>query len=162
MEPEVFLESWDRQALIISNLAEKVNPGNRDVRPSPEGMPLVEQLTHIHECRYHWLGHVSPEHQAKVGDVLVERDGEWLPIDDLEEIRRQLGGSAAAVRGAVEEGILQEKGQVGPYSHPAFFMQHMIWHEGYHAGMILLALRNAGEEPSDDWEEQFVWGIWRS
>jgi hypothetical protein len=37
----------------------------------------------------------------------------------------------------------------------------MIWHEGWHVGLIFLALRLAGEEPKQEWEEANVWGEWR-
>ncbi len=38
----------------------------------------------------------------------------------------------------------------------------MVWHEGWHAGIILLALRLNGREPAEQWEETNLWGIWRS
>jgi hypothetical protein len=37
----------------------------------------------------------------------------------------------------------------------------MVWHEGYHAGLILLALRNAGQEPTEEWDEYNIWALWR-
>lgn len=144
------------------NLTGLVTEPLRKAKSSPNGWSIEEHLTHIHEVRYHWLGEVSSSHQATVGDVLMEVDGNWVPIEDFEEIKAQLKGSGGAVRDAVAQALGMDTEEVGPYSSPIFFMQHMVWHEGYHFALILLALRLAGVEPSEDWEEENVWGIWRS
>lgn len=159
---DILLESWDRQTRILTNLISLITPDVLQARPSADGMPIIEQVCHIHEVRYGWLGKVSPTQQATVGEVLREADGQWIPIEDFEEIKRQLGLSAAAVREAVREALEKKVTTTGPYSHPAFFIQHMCWHEGYHFALILLALRMAGVDPTDEWEEENVWGIWRS
>lgn len=156
----VFLESWDRQCRILDNLAALVDESNRSTKPSPEGMALDMQLCHIHEVRHGWLGEFSKAHQATLGDVLHQEGDQWLPIADLDAIRAQLKVSAKAVRDATEAGV-ERGGRIPPYDHAVFFLQHMLWHEGYHFALILLGLRNAGIEPSDEWEELNVWGIWR-
>jgi len=35
------------------------------------------------------------------------------------------------------------------YDHPILFLQHMIWHEGYHHGQIKLALKLMGHTLTD-------------
>ncbi len=156
------LQSWDRQSRILLNLASLVTEENRRTKSSDDSSAIDMHLCHIHESRYWWLGKVSSKHQATLGDVVRQEGDGWVPIDDLDEIRTELGVSAKAVRDAVEEVMTAGGGPVGPYSHPFYFMQHMLWHEGYHFALVLLALRNAGCEPSEEWEEQNVWGIWRS
>ncbi len=156
----VLLESWERQCRILDGLATLVDESNRAAKPSQDGMPLDMQLCHIHEVRYWWLGEVSKEHQATLGEVLRQEGDQWLPIDDLDAIRAQLKVSAQAVRDATQAGVAHG-GRIAPYDHAVFFMQHMLWHEGYHFALILLGLRNAGVDPSDEWEERNVWGIWR-
>lgn len=156
----VLLESWDRQCRILDGLAALVDDSNRLAKPSADGMSLDMQLCHIHEVRYGWLGQVSKVHQATLGDVLRQDGDQWLPIADLDAIRAQLKVSAQAVRDATEAGVALG-GRIPPYDNAVFFLQHMLWHEGYHFALILLGLRNAGIEPSDEWEELNVWGIWR-
>jgi uncharacterized damage-inducible protein DinB len=158
---EILLESWDRQVQMLGNLAGLVTEPLRTAKPSEDGMTLAEQLCHVHEVRYHWLGKTSPTHQALLGEVLRQVGDDWVPIDNLEEIRNQLSISAKAVRDAVSEAIHEGKIQLGPYDHPIFFLQHMLWHEGYHFALILLALRNAGAEPPEEWQEKHVWRLWR-
>ncbi len=157
-----FLGSWDRQTQMLLGLAGLVTEENRRTKSSPDSFEADMHLCHVHESRYWWLGKVSPKHQATLGDVVRQEGEDWVPIDDLDEIRRQLSVSGVAVRDAVEEAMADGGGAVGPYSHPFHFMQHMLWHEGYHFALVHLALRNAGCEPTEEWEEQNVWGIWRS
>jgi uncharacterized damage-inducible protein DinB len=159
---EVLLESWDRQAQIIANIGSRIDESNRYAKASEDGWPVDEQLAHVHESRYYWLTKVAPEVAKSLGDVYVQVGEEWKAIPDLPEIKRQVGLSSAAVRTAVGDAIEAGITQFGPYTHPIMFMQHMIWHEGYHFALIVLALRNAGQEPPEEWEDANVWGLWRT
>lgn len=157
---EEILDSWDRQASMVGSVAELVTEGNRGQRPNEASMPLDQQLCHIHEVRYWWLGAVSKEHQARLGDVFVETEGQQVPNSDLNEIRSQLAISAKAVRDAAEVG-LKQGGKFGPYDNALLFVQHMVWHEGYHVGQIYSALMPAGLAPDEMWEEKHIWELWR-
>jgi hypothetical protein len=46
------------------------------------------------------------------------------------------------------------------YDHPLLFLQHMIWHEGYHHGQIKLALKVAGLPVDDKQIGPRTWGVW--
>lgn len=87
------------------------------------------------------------------------------PLDDLNAIKAALEASGAAVRAAVEE-ALQTGGPMKSenitYDNPVLFLQHMVWHDGWHIGLIFLALRKNGQEPPEEWEEPNVWGQWRT
>jgi hypothetical protein len=65
------------------------------------------------------------------------------------------------VRDALEELLRSGAQAAGPYSHPIHLFNHLMWHEGWHAGLILLGLRRAGMEPSEEWEEKHIWEVWR-
>jgi uncharacterized damage-inducible protein DinB len=156
------LASWERQTRILTNLFGLIGEEERGLKASVDGWPVVEHLAHIHEVRYGWLSKASKPHAAELGEVFEQHGEEWKPIADLDEIKRQLALSAAAVGNAVRELIAAGAGRVGPYSHPVHFLQHMIWHEGYHFAILTLALRLAGKEPGGEWEEENVWGVWRS
>ncbi len=156
------LASWERQTRILTNLSDRIGEEERGLKASIDGWPVDEHLAHIHEVRYGWLSKVSQPHAAKLGEVFEQHGDEWKPIADLDEIKRQLALSGAAVGSAVRDLIEARAGKVGPYSHPVHFLQHMIWHEGYHFAVLTLALRLAGKESSEEWEEENVWGVWRS
>ena len=156
---EALLDSWDRQNRIVNAVAGLVDEDTRNALPSPDGWPLYHQLAHIHLVRQYWLSQFSPKHAAGLGDAFV--DGWTTPIEDLDEIKSHLRASGQAVRDAVSESLAGDAGPSGGYDHPVFFLQHMIWHEGWHVGLIFLGLRLAGKEPPEGWEEPNVWGEWR-
>ena len=156
------MESWERQTRILANLCSRIGEDERALKPSEDGWPIYAQLCHIHEVRQGWLTDVSPEIAATLGEVYTQNGETWTPITDLDEIKRQVALSSEAVGRAVREHLEAGSGRVGPYSHPIQFLQHMIWHDGWHFALITLALRLGGKEPSDEWEEENVWGVWRS
>jgi uncharacterized damage-inducible protein DinB len=154
------LESWDRQARIVKAVAERVDESNKNAKPSEDGMPLYEQLAHIHLVRRFWLSQLDSERAAALGKSYLK--GWQDPIDDLDQIRLLLDESALAIRQVMQGALETGEQEMGGYDHPVLFLQHMIWHEGWHVGLILLGLRLAGQEPPEEWEEANVWGEWRT
>jgi uncharacterized damage-inducible protein DinB len=157
------LESWDRQCRIVAAVASLVDEANRTVKPSDDGMALDAQLAHMHSVRRYFLSQVAPAHASGLTTAYADKEG--TPLADLDSIKACLEASGKAVREAVKEGI--EKG--GPmaggnvvYDNAVLFLQHMVWHDGWHVGLIFLALRLNGQEPPEEWEEPNVWGLWRT
>lgn len=152
------LDSWDRQCRILDSVAALVTEETRHLLPSPDGWPLDLQLAHIHGVRREWLGQLNPN-----ATLETAFDKPWQSaIQDLDAIRAHLKASAQAVRDAVKDHLEKGTEKVGAYDHPVLFLQHMVWHEGWHIGLIFLGLRLAGKEPTDEWEEENVWGQWRT
>lgn len=79
------------------------------------------------------------------------RSHEWSSECYADAMAAALGRSAKAVRNAVESLVLSGHEMTLHYDHPLFFLQHMLWHEGYHHGQIKLALKISGD-PFDDEE----------
>ena len=164
MEPtEALLESWTRQCKIVDAVASLIDEGNRHVKPSDDGMSLDRQLAHMHGVRRYFLSQVAPAYAANL--VSASADKEGTPLADLQAIKDCLKASEIAVREAVREG-LQKGGPMSGgnvvYDNPVLFLQHMVWHDGWHVGLIFLALRHNGQEPPEEWEEPNVWGQWRT
>jgi uncharacterized damage-inducible protein DinB len=160
---EALLDSWDRQCRIVTSVASLIDEANRGAKPSEDGMALDAQLAHMHGTRKYFLSQVAPEHAAGLTSAYADTEG--TPLADLDAIKSCLDASAAAVRDAFKAGL--EKG--GPmagghvvYDNPVLFLQHMVWHDGWHVGLIFLALRLNGQEPPEEWEEPNVWGLWRT
>ena len=147
----IALESWDRQVRIIDNIVSLITPELMDAKSRDGEWTIGEQLCHIHGVRRGWLNEVAPESLAESRSLYTLVGEEYIPNQDLDLIREQLPLSAATIREVVEKG-LQDPKPVGPYSHPFFFLQHMVWHEGWHAGSIIHALRANGHEPTDEWD----------
>ena len=118
---------------------------------------MIDDPTHLVRCE--WLKQFSPADAEGLTSSFT--DGWKTPIEDLDKIKSNLSESAAKIRRAVKSGIESGGAPSGGYDNPVMFLQHMIWHEGWHVGLISLALRLNGQEPQDEWEEANVWGEWR-
>jgi len=160
---EQLLDSWDRQCRIVNSVVTLIDEENRHVQPSDDGMALDRQLAHMHGVRRFFLSQVSPEHAASL--VSASADSEGTPLEDLEAIKASLTASGLAVREAVQAALKKGGKMAGEhvvYDNPVLFLQHMVWHDGWHVGLIFLALRLNGQEPPEEWEEPNVWGLWRT
>jgi uncharacterized damage-inducible protein DinB len=148
------LDSWDRNNKILVNLLRLLPEGGLDVKPV-ESSPTVAQLfTHIHYVRLVFISEDAPEFPT---DLPAE---EWRTEHNRDLIARWLEESAAAVRDTVKQMTESGRAMKLHYDHPILFLQHMIWHEGYHHGQIKLALKLAGLPVSDDEAGPVTWGIW--
>ncbi len=161
---DALLDSWDRQCRIVDAVASKVDESNRHFKPSEDGMPLDGQLAHMHSVRRFFLSQVAPERAAALGGAFSDDKG--TAIADLDAIKGLVRASGIAVREAVREGldkgVCPMAGTNVTYDNPVLLLQHMVWHDGWHVGLIFLALRLAGQEPPEEWEEPNVWGQWRT
>lgn len=161
---EALLESWDRQCRIVAAVASLVTEENRHAKPSEDGMSLDGQLAHMHNTRKFWLKQIDPERAEPLGRSYADDQG--TPIADLDALKSYLKASGAAVRESVRaglaKGIAPMKGPHATYDNPVLFLQHMLWHDGWHIGLIFLGLRLNGQEPPEEWEEPNVWGQWRT
>jgi uncharacterized damage-inducible protein DinB len=151
---EQLLDSWDRNNTILVNLLRTVPEGGLEVK-AMEGSPSVAQLfTHMHYVRLVFISEDAPEFG---GELPAE---EWVDERDRDRIAQMLNDSAKAVRDAVK-GKVQAGGEMNlHYDYPILFLQHMIWHEGYHHGQIKLALKLAGGPISDDAAGPVTWSVW--
>ena len=157
------LDSWDRQCKIVDSVATLIDAANRHVAPSDDGMSLDAQLAHMHAVRKYFLSQVAPDFAASLTSAYSDKQG--TPLEDLDAIKACLVASARAVRDAVAAALVKGGPMAGgnvTYDNPILFLQHMVWHDGWHVGLIFLALRLNGQEPPEEWEEPNVWGLWRT
>jgi uncharacterized damage-inducible protein DinB len=151
---EVILESWDRNNRILVNLLRALPAGGLEARVM-EGSPSVaEMFTHIHFVRLIFLSEDAPESAIE----LPSR--EWVSERNPDRIAAALNRSGTAVRDAVQSRIRLGQEMDLHYDHPLFYIQHMIWHEGYHHGQIKLALKVTDHPLEDEKIGPFTWDIW--
>ena len=163
---EALLDSWQRSNTILLSLLRALPEGGLDARALQSSPSIAVQLSHMHSTRLFFLNQTAPEF-AKALTQLFRQEGETQTAErDLTRIETALSASAQAVADAVK-GRLESgqaiKGEHAHYDHPVLFLQHMLWHEGYHVGQIKLALKAAGHTTlSEEQEEQAIWGVWRT
>jgi uncharacterized damage-inducible protein DinB len=71
-----------------------------------------------------------------------------------------LNDSARVVRDAVKSRVETGREMNLHYDHPILFLQHMVWHEGYHHGQMKLALKIAGRPISNAEIGPVTWRVW--
>ncbi len=148
------LDSWDRNNTILINLLRAVPAGGLEIR-AMEGSPSVAQLfTHIHYVRLVFVSEDAPEFAKEMPKE------EWAIERDPDRIAQMLNASAKVVRDAVKGRLEAGRNMDLHYDHPILFLQHMIWHEGYHHGQIKLAVKLAGRPISDEQAGPGTWSVW--
>ena len=151
---EALLDSWDRSNRILVNLLRALPEGGLETR-AMEGSPCVAQMfTHIHYGRLILISEDAPEFAGELPK------SEWLAERDPERIAQMLNESAKTVREVVKSRVETSKAMILHYDHPILFLQHMLWHEGYHHGQIKLALKLAGRAISDEQAGPVTWDVW--
>ena len=151
---QIILDSWDRNNRILVNLLRALPPGGLEARVMAGSPSVAEMFTHIHFVRLIFLSEDAPEFATQ----LPPR--EWLNEGNLSRIAEELNGSAKAVRDAVEGRIQSGQEMNVHYDHPLLYLQHMIWHEGYHHGQIKLALKMSSRPFDDEEIGPLTWDIW--
>lgn len=150
---EAVLDSWDRNNQMMINLCRALPPGGLQAR-AVAGSPTVAELyTHIHYVRMVFTSEDAPEFAREVPKK------EWIDELDPERIVRMLEESAPVVREAVKGRLEAGRDMDRHYDHPILFLQHMLWHEGYHHGQIKLALKAMGSPLADETAGPVTWAL---
>ena len=150
----LLLDSWDRNNQILINLLRALPPGGLEARALSNSPTVARMFTHMHYVRLIFLEEDAPQFNPQIPP------SEWLDILDPEEIAAQLEASGKAVRDAVENLLLSGTPMLLHYDNPLLYLQHMIWHEGYHHGQIKLALKAACLPFDDEKIGPCTWDIW--
>jgi uncharacterized damage-inducible protein DinB len=151
---EALLNSWDRNNTILVNLLRALPEGGLEARAADDSPSVAQMFTHIHYVRLVFVSEDAPEFAAKIPDE------EWKSERDPKRIAEMLNQSAEVVRNAVKGRIEAKQGMDFHYDQPVLFLQHMIWHEGYHHGQIKLALKRTGRPLEDKDAGSVTWHVW--
>jgi uncharacterized damage-inducible protein DinB len=162
-ELKIVMESFDRNSRVTRALLETLKMEDLDYSDGMGGFNVGQHLADIVEFRPGWLSRVSPEHAAKVPNVIDDKSSTWLKVESIEELQRAFDAGDAAVKEAVLAAVTEGRGFEGVYeTHPAHFIQHCIVHDSHHRGQIMALLRQAGRplEVRQKLENE-TWAMWR-
>lgn len=151
---DAVFDSWARNNRILIGLLGALPPGCHDARVMATSPSVIEMFAHIIYVRLIFLFEAAPEYAGP------HHARDWLRETDPGRLGTGLDSSARAVRDAVEGRLRSGQPMQQHYDHPLLFLQHMIWHEGYHHGQIKLALKVAGQPLDDDRIGPLTWSIW--
>ena len=161
---EVILDSYDRNNTILLNILHALPEGGLEARALEDSFVVAKQFTHIRDVRLFFVSQTAPEFTPNLPQLFREEGPDWKAERDKERIAQMLTDSAKAVRDAVKNRIQTGQAMKGKnitYDHPILLLQHMLWHEGYHVGNIMLALKAIGHPMSEGEGEALIWSQWR-
>ena len=151
---DAVLDSWDRNNTILVNLLGAVPDGGLEARAMAGSPSVGEMFMHMHYVRLIFVSEDAPEFSGELPQ------GEWRSERDRDRMAAMLNESARAVCEAVKNRIETGQEMKEHYDHPILFLQHMVWHEGYHHGQIKLALKAAGKPLDDEEIGPVTWDVW--
>lgn len=158
---EAVVESWRRNCNIIDNLVGRLTPEQLEFKQDPDGWPIAVHLAHMQNCRTEWLEQMSAPHAEGQSQLFTLEGETYIASRDIAAIRANLKQSGEAVANAMGDLLASGQNKSGPYDHPMMYLGHMVWHDGWHFGLITMALRVNGQELPEEWENEHVWGQWR-
>jgi uncharacterized damage-inducible protein DinB len=151
---DALLDSWHRNNTVLVNLLRVLPEGGLEARAAAGSPSVIEMFLHIHYVRMVFISEDAPEFAKEV------RYREWMQERDPQRVAEMLTESAQSVHDTVKGRIESGRGMDLHYDHPVLFLQHMIWHEGYHHGQIKLALKLTGHPLSDKEAGPVTWRVW--
>lgn len=151
---DVLLDSWDRNNTILVNLLHAIPRDGMQARAIENSPSVAEMFAHIHYVRLVFISEDVPEFAIQVPEQ------EWSAEPDPARMAEMLNHSAGRVREAVKERVHSGLEMDLHYDHPVLFLQHMIWHEGYHHGQIKLALKRIGCPIPNETAGPLTWRVW--
>lgn len=161
---DVVLDSWNRNNSILLNLLHAMSEGGLEARPMEGSPSLAAQFTHMRDVRLFFVSQTAPEFAEDLPVLFREEDDDWQAERDPGRIAQMLQDSANIVTKAVQsrtEAGLPLSGAHVAYDHPLLLLQHLLWHEGYHVGQMMLALKASGRTMSEEQSMPLIWDVWR-
>jgi uncharacterized damage-inducible protein DinB len=157
---DAILETWNRNTNVVLNILNALPEGGIDARDTNGQWTVAHHLSDMQGANIYWLEKSSPE--FAVGLTVLYREDESLPAGfdperDLSKIKTGFQNAADAVARAVRHHLETQTPFGEVYEHPIFFLQHMIWHQAYHLGQIIWALKQSGMRFSDDQTFDMIW-----
>jgi uncharacterized damage-inducible protein DinB len=150
---EALLDSWNRNNTILVNLLRAIPKDALQISAIQGSPSIAKMFNHIHYVRLVFVSEDASEFAREVPK-------EWVDELDPDRMAALLNESANAVGDAVKNRIEKGREMDVHYDHPILFIQHMIWHEGYHHGQIKLALKLAGRPISNKEAGPVTWRVW--
>jgi uncharacterized damage-inducible protein DinB len=151
---DALLDSWDRNNAILVNLLRALPDGALEAKAMESSPSIAQLFAHIHYVRLIFIVEDAPEFARPLPEQ------EWAVDHDCDRLARMLAESAAAVREAVKGRVEAGRDMDVHYDHPILFLQHMLWHEGYHHGQIKLALKLTGRAMTNEVVGPLTWRVW--
>ena len=157
---DAILETWNRNTTVILNILKALPEDGIDASDTNGQWTIAHHLADMQSTNVDFLKECAPEF-ANGLSVSYHNDPSsplgWKPEHDINKIMAGFQSSADAVARAVKHHVETQTPFNAMYEHPIYFLQHMIWHQAYHTGQIMWALKQSGMRFSDEKAFDMIW-----
>ena len=157
---DAICETWQRNTRVILNILHALPEGGVDAKDTNGMWTVAHHLADMQSAGVEWLKQSSPQFVEGL-EVLYTEDSSdpngFIPERDMPTIIAGFERSSQALERAVRHHLETGEPFGDVYEHPIFFLQHMLWHQAYHTGQIMWALKQSGMRFSDDQAFEMIW-----
>ena len=157
---DVILETWNRNTTVVLNILNALPEGGIDARDTGGEWTVAHHLSDMQGANVHWLQKSAPDFALGL-EVLYTEDASsplgFVAERDIAKIKIGFQTASDAIARAVKHHTETEAQFGEVYEHPIFFLQHMLWHQAYHTGQIIWALKQSGMRFTDDQTFDMIW-----
>jgi uncharacterized damage-inducible protein DinB len=157
---DAILETWNRNTTVIINILNNLPEAGIDASDTGGQWTVAHHLADMQSTNVEFLRECAPEFSAGL-NVSYRPDASsplgYIPERDLNTIIAGFQSSADAVARAIRHHVETQTPFNAVYEHPIFFLQHMIWHQAYHVGQIMWALKQSDMRFSNDLAFEMIW-----
>ena len=161
---DAILETWRRNTTVLTNILRSLPEGGIDAMDAGGTWTVAHHLADMQGATLEWLTQSSPSFAVRLEPLFFDAPASpagWSAERDPQKIIAAFEASSRAVENAVRHHLETNEGFGEVYANPIFFLQHMIWHQAYHMGQIVWALKQSGMRFTDDQTFEMIWKVLR-
>lgn len=161
---DAILETWRRNTTVLTNILQALPEGGIDAMDTGGKWTVAHHLADMQGATLEWLNASSPKFTPNLEPLYFDDSSNpagWGAERNLPKIIAAFGTSSRAVEDAVRHHLETNESFGEVYANPIYFLQHMIWHQAYHMGQIVWALKQSGMRFSDEQTFEMIWKVLR-
>ena len=161
---DAILETWRRNAEVLTNILQALPEGGIDAMDTGGVWTVAHHLADMQGATLEWLEKSSPKFAVNLEQLYFDDPSSplgWGAQRDPQKIIAAFEASSRAVETAVRHHLETNEAFGEVYANPIFLLQHMIWHQAYHMGQIIWALKQSGMRFSDEQTFEMIWKVLR-
>jgi uncharacterized damage-inducible protein DinB len=161
---DAILETWRRNTEVLTNILQALPEGGIDAMDTGGKWTVAHHLADMQGATLEWLKASAPSFVVGLEELYFDDPSSsagWGAERDVPKIIAAFQASSVAVENAVRHHLETNEAFGEVYAHPIFFLQHMIWHQAYHMGQIVWALKQSEMRFSDEQTFEMIWKVLR-
>ena len=150
---ETVKEAWLINDKVNNVLLEHLTPNMIEAHIPGSGYSVAQHLAHMAEAKKFWGAMLNEEQAGTLPDLFKEERSAETNLAQIKDVFAQTSKVTLELAKSTSDP------SDFPYASLDSYLIHLIVHDSYHRGQIVLALKTAGHPLPD---EGALWGPWRT